>query len=218
MSVIVELSIEPEEFELGRILILPGASNLTLETMVPLGERSIPFFRLYDGGPKTFEESVRDHPAVDRLELVTRHGEESLYALDWRTAEDEFLGTVTEANANLLNASGTPDVWQFELRFPTHEHVSGFAEDCAERDIDFEIERVYNPTRPDIGPWYGLTEPQRETLVHAVDRGYYAIPRRVSTNELAEDLGVSDQAITERLRRAIGTLTRNTVVTYEEEF
>lgn len=217
MSVIVELSIVPEEFELGRILILPGATNLILETMVPLGERSIPFFRLYDEGSHAFEESVRDHPVVDRLELVNRHGDESLYALDWRTDEDEFLGTIREANAHLLEATGTHEVWQFELRFPSHEHLSGFAEDCSERDIDFEIQRVFNPTRPDVGPWYGLTEPQRETLVHAVERGYYAIPRQVSTNELAEDLGVSDQAVTERLRRAIGTLTRNTVVTFEEE-
>ncbi len=215
MSVIVELSIEPDEFELGRILVLSGATNLTLETMVPLGERSIPFFRLFDDDSTEFERAVRDHDAVDRLELVNRHDGESLYALEWRTADDAFLTLITEANAHLLEASGTPDAWQFELRFPSHDQVTGFAEACADNDITFDIERVFNPTRPDAGPWYGLTKPQRETLVYAVEQGYYAIPRQVSTNELAEDLGISDQAVTERLRRAIGTLTRNTLVTIE---
>lgn len=217
MSVIVELSIAPDEFELGRILVLSGATNLTLETMVPLGERSIPFFRLYDDGFDSFEASVREHPAVDQLELVNRHGDESLYALDWLTADDAFLTTIREADAHLLEATGAPDRWQFELRFPSHEHVSGFAADCADADIDFEIDRIFNPTRPDAGPWYGLSEPQRETLVAAVERGYYAIPREVSTKELAEELGVSDQAVTERLRRAIGTLTRNALLSLEDE-
>ncbi|WP_249361517.1 helix-turn-helix domain-containing protein [Haloterrigena sp. H1] len=33
--------------------------------------------------------------------------------------------------------------------------------------------------------------------------GYYDIPRGCTTAELADELGISDQAVTERLRRAI---------------
>ncbi len=66
-------------------------------------------------------------------------------------------------------------------------------------------------TRPDSGPDFGLTPVQRETLLLAVDRGYYAIPRECTTLELAEELDISDQAVTERLRRAIVTVVKNTV-------
>ncbi|EFW93068.1 DNA binding domain-containing protein [Haladaptatus paucihalophilus DX253] len=45
------------------------------------------------------------------------------------------------------------------------------------------------------------TEQQHETLRSAMDRGYYEIPRRMTTTDLAEELGVSHQAVSERLRR-----------------
>lgn len=41
--------------------------------------------------------------------------------------------------------------------------------------------------------------------------GYYDIPRGCTTKELADELGISDQAVTERLRRAIGSLVRHTL-------
>jgi hypothetical protein len=50
-----------------------------------------------------------------------------------------------------------------------------------------------------------------------VEGGYYDIPRRMSTKDLAEEFGVSDQAITERLRRAIVALTENTIAVPEIE-
>jgi predicted DNA-binding protein YlxM (UPF0122 family) len=54
-------------------------------------------------------------------------------------------------------------------------------------------------------------------LVLAVRNGYYSIPRQVSTQELADTLEISDQAVTERLRRAIETLVENTIIAMEAE-
>ncbi|MEF8776007.1 MAG: helix-turn-helix domain-containing protein [Haloarculaceae archaeon] len=47
----------------------------------------------------------------------------------------------------------------------------------------------------------GLTAAQREALLRAVRGGYYSIPRETSTMDLAEELTIFDQAVTERLRR-----------------
>ena len=65
--------------------------------------------------------------------------------------------------------------------------------------------------------WYGVTQLQRDTLMRAVQGGYYSIPRQMSTQDLADEFGISDQAVTERLRRAIVTLTENTLITVQEE-
>nr|WP_222863711.1 helix-turn-helix domain-containing protein [Natronococcus pandeyae] len=40
----------------------------------------------------------------------------------------------------------------------------------------------------------------------AVRHGYFEIPRRISLEELAAELGVTHQALSERLRRASDTL------------
>lgn len=65
--------------------------------------------------------------------------------------------------------------------------------------------------------WYGLTTAQRETIVQAVEGGYYSILREMSTQDLAEALVISHQAVTERLRRAIETLVTNTLIEMEAD-
>lgn len=217
MAVIIDLTLPADQFELGRILQMTDDTRISLETLVPMGERSVPFFRLYDGSEAAFEETVRGHPTVEDIQVVSTHDGETLYALDWEVSRDTFFAGLQESNVNLMDATGGADAWNFELRFPSHEAVSSFQTYCVDAEIPIVVERVYNPTKPGAGPWFGLTPPQRETLVRAVESGYYSIPRQTSTNQLAEVFGISDQAVTERLRRAVITLTRNTLFVGDEE-
>lgn len=209
MTVILDLSIPADRFELGRILEVEDGGHISLETMVPMGERAIPFFRHYDGTDPSFEDDIQDHPAVDDIHIVSTHDGETLYALDWEVAEDTFFAGLKAASAHLLEATGDAEQWTFELRFPSHEAVSEFQTYCVDEEIPIDVQRVFNPTKPAAGPWYGLTAPQREMLSRAVEAGYYSIPRRTSTRDLAAEFSISDQAVTERLRRAIVTLTTN---------
>lgn len=216
MGVIVEITLPSREFELGRILQMEGEANITLETMVPLGERSVPFFRV-EGKRDEFENAVRDESTVNDLEIITEHESEALYALDWDPSTDTFFRTIQELGAHLLKATGGSDSWLFELRMPSHDALSEFQQACFDADIPIDVMRIYNPTRPDAGPWFGLTAAQRETLALAVEMGYYTLPRGTTTAKLAEEFDISDQAVTERLRRAIDTLTRNTLLLTQEE-
>ncbi|MFW5928994.1 MAG: bacterio-opsin activator domain-containing protein, partial [Halobacteriota archaeon] len=72
MSVIVVLNISSRAFELGRILPMESDASIVLETMVPMGERSVPFFRVR-GERNSFEEIVRNHPAVNDVSVVSSH-------------------------------------------------------------------------------------------------------------------------------------------------
>ncbi|QIO25044.1 helix-turn-helix domain-containing protein [Haloarcula sp. JP-L23] len=211
MGVIVELSLPADEFELGRILSVEDTTSLVLETMVPLGERPIPFVRFRDSDRSSFEESVRVHPAVNRLQEVATYDDETLYALDWEMSDETFLSGVLRMNAHLLDARGGAKVWTVELRFPSHDSLSAFQEYCADAEIHFDVNRIYNPAPPDADSEFGLSAPQREALSRAVETGYYAIPRQISTKELADEFDISDQALTERLRRGIDTLVTNTL-------
>jgi len=211
MSVIAELSIPASEFELGRILDIEGDTTIELEEMVPLGETAVPFFSLRAGTSETFEESVRDHPSVDNLQRVSTHDGDVYYSLNWRHERDLVFEGFLETDAHLLTATGHANNWEFELRFPDHDALSTFKQYCENAHVTLTVNRIYNPTKPGDAPWFGLTEVQRETLMYAVDEGYYAIPREVSTQELADEFGVSDQAVTERLRRATIALVENTL-------
>ena len=191
--------------------------SVVLETMVPMGAQTIPFFWVHDHEREEFEAAVRDHDSVERLREVERHEDRTLYAFRWDNEADAFFRAVAASDGQVLDGTGHPENWVFELRFPDHDTVSAFKTHCTDADIRFDVKRIYNPTRPDSGPHYGLSQPQREALSTAVAQGYYSIPRQISTKELAAQLDISDQATTERLRRAIITLTEYTLLTDDEE-
>ena len=217
MSVIVELSLPATEFQLGRILSAEDDTRVSLETMVPLGGRPVPFFRVDGSARADFAADIRAHETVSDVHAVETHGDETLYALGWRLADDSFLAGVLALDGHVLEASGGADRWTVQIRFPSHDALSEFQTHCEEAGFTIDITRIYNPTNPNAGPWYGLTREQRETLTYAVEHGYYSLPRRVSTQEVADEFGISDQAVTERLRRAIETVATNTLLLASSE-
>jgi hypothetical protein len=55
-----------------------------------------------------------------------------------------------------------------------------------------------------------LTERQREIIFYAVENGYYEIPRKINTDDLAKKFGMTQSALSEHLRK-IERLVFNTL-------
>lgn len=212
MSVIAEFQIPSTDFELGRILRVEGLTSVELENLVPTGDATVPLFWIHNSTRDTFLDTVQRHPAVNQIRELDVFDDRTLFTLDWDARQDHVFRGIETHNGQLLGAVGTPTQWEFEIRFPAHETLSSFTTHCEDAQITVEANRIYNPTGPNAGPWYNLTDPQREALTLAVETGYYDIPRGCTTKELADELGISDQAVTERLRRAIVSLTMHTLI------
>jgi len=217
MSVITEVRIPSDDFDLGQILSLDGASAIELETLVPSGEVTVPLFWVYEPLEDGFLDTVERYPTVTSVTEMDVFEDRTLFRLEWDASQDRLFQCILNNQGQILSATGTPEGWNFELRFPNREAMSQYQTCCEDAHISSELIRVYNPTNPGAGPWYGLSEPQREALMLAVQMGYYDIPRGCTTEELADELGISDQAVTERLRRAIGAFTRHTLLIPEPE-
>lgn len=210
MVVILKLSIPTDVSDIGRALQLRSGELIKLESLVPSRTEPVPFFWIHSKDPEPIIDSLRVHPPFDAVEVVERTGDRTLIALDWNIKSDDVFRAITDCDGHILRAVCQPDYWEFTVRFPKHELLSEFKRRCAEDSIPLHVNRIYKRTDPDDDPQYGLTPPQWEALALAVESGYYAIPRRCSTAELADRLGISNQAVTERLRRAITNLTSNT--------
>lgn len=217
MSVITEVRIPPDDFELGQLLDLDEASGIELETLVPSGDVTVPLFWVYEPVENGFLDTVERYPTVNSVTEVDVFEDRTLFRLDWDASRDHLFRCILDHEGQILGATGTSEGWDFEIRFAQREALSQFQTCCKDAHISLEIIKVYNPTNPGAGPWYGLSEPQREALMLAVRMGYYDIPRGCTTEELADELGISDQAVTERLRRAIGAFTRHALLTPEPE-
>lgn len=217
MSVITEVQIPSDDFELGQILDLDESSAVELETLVPSGNVAVPYFWIYGPIEDHFLDSVRHYPTVNSVTELDGFGDRTLFRFDWDVTQDAFFQGILDSGGQILSATGTPEKWNFEIRFSHREALSQFQTCCEDAHLSPEFIRVYNPTDPETDPWYGLSEPQREALTLAVRLGYYDIPRGCTTEELAAELGISDQAVTERLRRAIGAFVRYTLFSPEPE-
>ena len=211
MPVITELRFSPTSFEMGRVLSAGDGGRMELERLVPLGTAMVPFVWVDGPGDRSFEAAVRKHRSVEDFQRRQQLDGLTLYELTWATDGDALFKALTEVGASLLRGVGGEDGWQFEIRFPDRESLATFQHQLTDAGIRFEIETIYDAASVSGGNGSGVTGPQREALVLAAERGYFDVPRRISTKELGEELGISDQAVTERLRRGISALVAETV-------
>ncbi len=201
MSVIVEFTVADEEFILGQVLSDPPDMHIELERIVPTGSSVIPFLWVRGENYRTFEDRVQGSERVAELVVLDQLDDEVLYRVEWTDEPHSLLEGIDQTGGVILEANGNRG-WEFRLRFPNHDALSQFYNFCTEHDITIHIDRSYTLTeRSDIGHQFGLSQQQREALVLGLRRGYFDTPSQVSLNELAEELGISQQAISSRIRR-----------------
>ncbi|WP_254535260.1 helix-turn-helix domain-containing protein [Halomarina litorea] len=55
---------------------------------------------------------------------------------------------------------------------------------------------------------FQLTEEERAAVFTALDRGYFAVPRRASLSEIADELGTTDVEASVRIRTGVDTILK----------
>lgn len=212
MSVIVEFSIAGEDFQLGRVLSGPPEMHLELERIVPTGTMIMPFVWATGENLTAFEEKVRSDPDVEELSVLDTVEDSGLYRIVWKSEPMDLVEGIARADAVVLQAHGNGQ-WVFRLRFPDHDKLSLFHNYVIEQSIPIHIERTYTLTEKiEDGYRFDLSPEQREALVLALQRGYFETPSEVSLEELAEELDITRQALSNRIRRGNEKVLRKTLL------
>lgn len=217
MSVILEFTIDNESFQLGEALAPPPHMQIELERVVPTGAMVMPF--LWATGDETdeFEASVRQHSGVKELEVIDSIGDRTLYRIEWEGQPTDLLKAIAETEAVVLEARRNR-LWMFRLRFPNHEKLSKFHKFIIEQGVSLNITRTYTLSETtEQGHRFGLTEEQREALVLALRQGYFASPSEVSLESLADELDISRQAVSKRIRRGNEAVLRKVLLSESSE-
>jgi hypothetical protein len=106
-----------------------------------------------------------------------------------------------------LQGFGTADGWQLSLRFPSRKRLADCYQQCARGGVSLTVDRVHTTSwSVESGHEAVLTDIQRETLTAALEAGYFAVPRTATLQDLADEFGVSDTAISQRIRRGVARL------------
>ena len=216
MSVIATIESPAEEFTLGKALSTNSGIRVRLERVVPLGSTLIPYFWAEDGSVEAIERALRAEADIESFEIVDRVDGEALVRVEWREDLDGLVDAMVTTDATILQGVGSAERWRFQLRFDDHDSLTQFYRRCRDHDLTFELRSVHDPGTPADQPGLGLTRTQRDTLEAALANGYFEIPRRITLAELAAELGVSDTAVSQRLRRGLRTLLTATLSESEE--
>jgi hypothetical protein len=82
------------------------------------------------------------------------------------------------------------------------KQVKDFMEKIDTLGIRYRVVLLADANFSPISPLNRLTEKQREVIMTAYKMGYYDIPRKITSEELAERLGLVGSTVVEHLRKA----------------
>jgi predicted DNA binding protein len=209
VTVIIEFQVPIDQVGLGAVVESAPAVSLELEPVIPAVVDGTVFVRVDTAESDGVERTLRGQPAVRAVEHLGREDDRVLYQLDWEGDSTPLFDELIDPDAAVLQGRLENGVWTFQVRFPTQEQASAFHEDCMSAGIDLTISRVIDATGSSRDT--PLTEAQREALLLAFTEGYWDVPRQTTLVDLGEQLGVSDTAVSQRLRRAVAALIEDSL-------
>jgi predicted DNA binding protein len=212
MSVVVEFTLGPERLVLAETLS-SVAVRLDIEevtALAPVHPSLFVWVEAPEGAERAdleaFDAAARADPTVTDVEVLSEVDGKRLYSM--RLTDETEVVLYPEwgrLGAVPLGGQYADGRWYLQSRFPDRAAAVEFREFLESHGVEYQIDRLYD-SETVSGLDDGLTPEQRETLQLAYERGYFDVPRGITTAMLAEELGVSDQAVSERLRRGYARL------------
>ena len=150
---------------------------------------------------RAVDAALRSSPSVAAVERFERKERRSRYRVTWGGHARRVLRGLLAESVTLTDLHGASGRWKFRIMAPDRAAISrayevledlGCAPNC--RSITTFGDGWANHP--------GVSDKQHKALARAFELGYYDIPRGVTMEELAADLGISHQALSERFRRA----------------
>lgn len=212
MAIIIRGTVPAEEFALSHTLEELPDVEFECERVVQSGDTSIlPLLWVRSADGADVEGALTADPTVDDVNCLSAFEEEYLYEMQWVDHVRLLMHMITNGEATILDAYGRNGRWQLRALYPNREHFSATHEFADEHGLTFDIESIREMDGEPAGR-FGLTDDQYEALVTAARRGYYDVPRSITLEELADELSVSHQALSEQLRRGTGALMEDTLL------
>ena len=210
MATVAELTIRAEEFALAETFDRCADAEFEVVRSAATLSNGLESLLWASGADSAdLDGAFADDPSVDSATMLDEASERRLYRVAWSAPVRVVLSMLLDDGV-ATEVVGVSNRWHFEVIFPDRDALSTAYRLSDEYGVDFEVGNIY-ALADDHYRTFDLTQKQRYTLAVAHELGYFKIPREVSLDELASRIGISRQAISERLRRAHDALIRNTV-------
>ena len=211
MTTIAELQVPASDTVMGSVFEATPSIVCEVEQVIASSG-----YRLWLAGVdrSEIEPALEAAPSVAAHTSVLDGEDRWLYEVEFTDDAVNVFELLAEETGTVLAASAGEGRWHLSVRFADRDDVSRVYDRLVDQGVTTNLVRLTDITE-ERSSGYGLTPKQYETLVAAHEYGYFTIPRETSMQELADQLGVSHQALSERLRRAYRALVATELNTTE---
>lgn len=169
-----------------------------------------------DERKREVDAALRSDPGVATVEYLADCEDSWRYRVTWKDRPRRFIQRLVAADVSIVSMQGRSGEWKLRLLTPDRKGIAR-AHDIME-DFGCEADcRSVSTADSGRSGCLGLTAEQREALVTAFEEGYYNVPRDATANDIADELGITHQALSERFRRAYHQLVKTELALGEEK-
>lgn len=212
MSTIVDFTLPPTEFVLAWAVKTVPDVRIEAERVVVDGTEEVtPYFWVVGGSLEEFDDALEDDITVDEIVMLEDRDDKRFYRANWRDRVRGILYALSDEVATIMMATYDGGSWAIRMLFPDQETLSEFYHYCITYDIPLDLERLHERSNSRTFAKYEVTPEQEAALATAFEMGYFEVPQAVTLEEVAADLGISEQAVSARIRRGSANLVRNTL-------
>lgn len=166
-----------------------------------------------------FHARVADDPSVAELKLLEDGDLRRLY---WARAVPETIDqrayeAAVDSGGVYLQSRWGGDGWYTTMNYPDQDSFQDYQRRIDEAGMEIEPTLVRAGRYLLSGGAFDLTEKQEAVLLEAIEGGYFEVPRGSTLGDIADNLAISEQAASERLRRAMASLARAAVTNSGED-
>jgi predicted DNA binding protein len=219
MSVIADFTLSAEEFVLDHSVEEVPDIDLEVERMVAHSEEGLtPYFRVVSSEEtiESFEAALEEDRTVTDLVTLESFEDERFYRAHWRDGIEDLMGALRETEGSVLYAVFEEGAWELRMLFTDRDSLSSFYE-LVDEDLSLDLVRVFERSNTATYGEFELTDEQRDALVHAFEMDYFAVPKGATIEEVAASLGISPQAVSQRLRRGHANLIESALRVREKD-
>ncbi len=169
------------------------------------------WFAAYGSQLDELEAALDADPTVADYTVLTTTADGAHYVVTYTAAADT-RGTypiAVEHDIAYLDIELQDGEYTIRARVPDRDALTALREYCRDNEFSFALDRIYRETATDaVGS--PLTDAQAEAMRIAYEQGYFDSPRQATLDAVADEIGVSRQAVAARLRRGHKRLIETT--------
>jgi predicted DNA binding protein len=214
MAIVAEILLADPTLPLVGVANAMPSGEISLTHSTPLEDgRYLVMVSIDDASREAFERDLDGQPEVLDVNAIGQTADGWFYQLFLDGDSVLFAShDPGEFEGAMLEATVTGGGLRERKVFANYEAFNTFRDRCAVYGIPLELLNIAsNPENPEERDQFGLTDRQYTALTLAFSRGYYDSPRRLSTQELADELGIAAASASDLLRRAEHQLISQTL-------